>query len=53
MKKEKTEKTFLCQEGSEQFTITAIDLQDARDQAAMWNAVVIKQLRPKVKMKKS
>ena len=38
-------KTFLCIEGCEQFTIEATDINDAREQASVWNAEVIRELK--------
>ena len=38
-------KTYLCKEGSEEFTVEAVDLKDAKEQCEMWNAVVIKELK--------
>jgi len=42
-------KTYKAKEGREEFTIVAKDLDDATEQANMWNAVVIGTVRPKNK----
>ena len=39
-----TLKEYLCIENGERFTIEAYDLADAREQASVWNAEVIKQI---------
>lgn len=43
----KKEKTFLCIEDGERFTIEAKDMKDAREQASTWNAEVIEEIREK------
>lgn len=42
-------KTYKCKEGREIFTIVAKDLDDATEQATLWNAVVIGTVRTKKK----
>lgn len=39
-----TLKEYLCIENGERFTIEAYDLADAREQASVWNAEVIRQI---------
>jgi hypothetical protein len=39
-----TLKQYLCIEGGERFTIEATDINDAREQASVWNAEVIREL---------
>jgi len=36
---------YLCKEGTEFFTITANNWSHAEEQAELWNAVVIRQMR--------
>jgi hypothetical protein len=45
--KPKKLKTFLCQEGSEKFHIEAESLKQAQEDASMWNAVVVKEVKSK------
>lgn len=40
-------KTFLCQEGREKFHIEAPNLEQAEQDAAIYNAVVIKEVKTK------
>lgn len=40
-----TLKQYLCIEGCERFTIEATDINDAREQASVWNAEVIRELK--------
>lgn len=35
---------FLCQEDNEQFIVEAVDLNEAKEQAQAYNAVVIKEV---------
>jgi len=44
-------KKFLCQEDTEQFIIEAESRAEAEAGAAMYNAVVIKEIRPKKEKK--
>jgi hypothetical protein len=39
-----TLKQYLCIEGRERFTIEATDINDAREQASVWNAEVIREV---------
>ena len=34
-------KTYLCKEGSEFFNMKALNIEDAKDKALMYNAIVI------------
>jgi hypothetical protein len=38
-------KTYLCSEGGDRFTIEATDINDAREQASVWNAEVIREIK--------
>lgn len=38
-------KTYLCKEGNEQFTIEAENLKQAQEDAAIYNAKVIKEVK--------
>jgi len=55
--KRKKKRTFLCKEPGganlpdEEFTITAKDMEDSREQASVWNAVVIREIKPKQERK--
>jgi hypothetical protein len=42
-------KTYKCKEGRQEFTIVAKDLNDANEQATLWNVVVIGTVRTKKK----
>ena len=44
VRRAKTERQFLCVEDSEQFTIFAKDIEDARDKASVYNGEVIREL---------
>ncbi len=37
-------KEYLCIENGERFTVEAYDLADAREQASVWNAEVIREI---------
>jgi hypothetical protein len=39
-----TLKQYLCIENGERFTIEATDINDAREQASVWNAEVIREV---------
>ena len=39
-----TLKQYLCIEDGERFTIEATDINDAREQASVWNATVLREL---------
>ncbi|MCP4705276.1 MAG: hypothetical protein GY865_11760 [candidate division Zixibacteria bacterium] len=42
----KPNKVYLCIEDGERFTVEATDMEDAREKASMWNAQVIRELKP-------
>lgn len=43
----KTEKVFLCKEGTEEFLIHASNMDEAREAASLYNGVVIGEIKDK------